>query len=151
MSVPTSCASCGRELYTNPPIRDIKCKQCQEIERLEKFIDNLHVTHFTELQREKATVEQYEKILKEIVSYTKYKGNNWYEKAQKALEEESKMDSYEKLEKQYKELKEKQAHKMTNEEDLIAEINKFMSYRGLTYDDSIVALIDALSEESKEK
>jgi hypothetical protein len=59
----------------------------EENERLEKFIDNLHIVHFTELQREKATVEQYEKLLTEILGYTKYKGNNWYEKIQKILKE----------------------------------------------------------------
>jgi hypothetical protein len=87
LSVPTNCVLCGRELYTNPPIKEIKCEQCDEIERLQKFIETLQVVHFVELQREKASVERYEQVLKEIIGYTKYEGNQWYEKAKKALED----------------------------------------------------------------
>lgn len=31
-------------------------------------------------------IEELEEVLKEIVSYTKYEGNQWFEKAKKALE-----------------------------------------------------------------
>ena len=65
----------------------IENKLKKENERLEAFIETLQVVHFTELQREKATVEKYEKILKEIAGYSKYEGNQWYEKVKKALEE----------------------------------------------------------------
>ncbi|MBP0725553.1 hypothetical protein J5Y03_10170 [Bacillus sp. RG28] len=57
----------------------------KENQRLEAFVEKLHAVHFTELQREKAMVERYEKILKEIVSYSKYEGNQWYEKVKKVL------------------------------------------------------------------
>jgi aspartate carbamoyltransferase catalytic subunit len=72
MSVPTNCVLCGRELFTNPPIKEIKCEQCEEIERLEKYIETLNVVHFTEIQREKATVERYEKALKSIYEIIGY-------------------------------------------------------------------------------
>ena len=41
-------------------------EQKDEIERLESFIETLQVVHFAEVQGEKATVERYEKALKEI-------------------------------------------------------------------------------------
>lgn len=68
-------------------ILEVLQKANEEIERLQAFTENLQVVHFTELQREKATVERYEKVLKEVASYTKYEGNQWYEKAKKALED----------------------------------------------------------------
>lgn len=60
-------------------------EQAEEVKRLESFIETLQVSHFVELQREKATVERYEKALKEIleVGYsnafgggTEYTGEN---------------------------------------------------------------------------
>lgn len=54
---------------------DFLIEQAEEAERLTDFINTLQVVHFTELQREKATVERYEKVLKKIVEYSKYKGN----------------------------------------------------------------------------
>lgn len=41
MSVPTNCSSCGMELYTNPPIREIKCEKCEENDHLKNTLYTL--------------------------------------------------------------------------------------------------------------
>lgn len=54
-------------------------EQQKELERLQGFIENLQVVHFVEVQREKATVERYEKVLK-------YYADRDFTKAKEALE-----------------------------------------------------------------
>lgn len=88
MSVPTNCISCGMQLYTNPPITDIKCDKCEEVDDLKLLIKRLKEKHEAELQQEKETVKQYKQVLQEIVSYSKYEGNQWYERAKRLLHNE---------------------------------------------------------------
>lgn len=88
MSVPTNCMSCGMVLYTNPPIKDIKCDKCEEVDDLKLLIKRLKEKHEAELKQEKETVNQYKQVLQEIVSYSKYEGNQWYERAKRLLNNE---------------------------------------------------------------
>jgi hypothetical protein len=59
----------------------------KEIKRLQAFTENLQVVHFTEIQREKSTVKQYETALKFGVKYLQNSDSRQVQLVRNALKE----------------------------------------------------------------
>jgi hypothetical protein len=68
MSVITNCKSCGMEIFTNPPIKELECEKCEENRELKSLclwsIRRVHKTYkeFAYDEYEKITGEKAERL-----------------------------------------------------------------------------------------